>query len=68
MKKTLVSGPHPIRCSHCTETTELQVDLARGQGWRVGWRPDHATWCPDCFAAAVKRVKEDEAIVEDPLF
>jgi hypothetical protein len=69
VKKTLVTGPEQIKCSHCSATTEQSRDRARSDGWRIGWRPDHPTWCPDCFGAEVRRMKlKSTETYDEPMF
>ena len=68
MSRTAVTGPMPIKCSHCSETTDQPVDRAREAGWRVGWRADHPTWCPGCFGANVRRQRQDIEPYDEPMF
>ena len=65
--KTMVTGPQPIRCSGCTAVTEQTVDRARGDGWGVGWRPDHPSWCPECLGANKRRQQVAEPY-DEPMF
>lgn len=50
--------PDDIRCSgaDCPNVYTGHPDTARRHGWKIGWTPSMANWCPTCWGGTTRTV------------
>lgn len=64
--KAPATSPDEVHCHGCGKTFEGSVAYARAKKWRVGWLPEHPSWCPECWRKP--KVEDTAHFYDTPLF